>query len=373
MNIPAVICQPGIFPGRALMLILGLYFTSSLTGVNAEEIIPDGLQVPLGGRVPPNTDPADYSAHPAEGGGHQALGAGMWMIEYQYVRMYREDFLDTTKEVTAQEILMPSNGYEYSMAGTDMTIDTHLFMAMHGVTAKVKVLVMTHYRSNTLGMLGAGALKSTMRSSGLGDTILSAMVQGPYNLTATGGLSLPTGKIDNAGPLVRGPTPDDRDDNVRYPYSMQLGSGTYDLILGLDYTDTGEKSGWGLEYEYTLRTGRNAEGYTLGDRMLLGTWYKSRLTAAFDTTTKLLFHKTGQIEGEDKVIREEPVYNKLMSPDRDAGNYGGRRLDLGLAATYQTKGLLRFGAEFTLPLSQNLFGPQMAMRWISELTLAVMF
>ena len=335
--------------------------------------VPDGYHMMPDGTLMSNTGGGDHSAHHAHAGGHHHHGAGMWMFDYKYMRMYMEDMLDTTNDVTAEQIL--AGEYPpYSMAPTDMTMDMHMFMAMYGITDKVMGMVMVHYMSNEMGMLGgtsANPVPSTMESSGFGDTVVSAMVQGPNNLTFNGGISIPTGKIDNSGPMIH--DVDARDDDVRYPYGMQLGSGTYDLILGVDYNKTVEKLGMGAEFEYTLRNGTNSEEYTLGDVMLVGGWLKYKVKSGLDTTAKLQFRETGKIDGEDKMIKVAPRSNKDMSPTMDADNYGGRRLDFGLELKYQTPGMLSFGAEYTVPVYQNLFGPQMATKWIAGLSVGVMF
>jgi len=316
---------------------------------------PEGYHLMPDGTLMADGASADHSKHSGHGAG------GMLMAEYKFERMEMSCCLDTTNEVSPEEVI---NRYGYSMSPTDMTMDMHMFMLMYH-TSKYMVMLMAHYMSNEMGMLeqsGGNYFSSTMKTSGIADTILTVQAPWRYNLGFTVGMSFPTGSIDESGLMGVNGTQD-----VKYPYGMQLGSGTYDVILGFDYEDSRDKLAWGAEYEYTLRTGTNDNEYTLGDKSILDGWVRWNFTNTVNGEANLQFREIGKISGAD------PDLNPGMSPATDATNYGGRRIDLGVAIKYETPQMTSFGAEFTMPVYQNLYGPQMQVDWIAGLTFGYMF
>lgn len=304
----------------------------------------------------------------AEGAGanvaeHDHRAGGMLMGEYKYERMSMKDFLDTTTKVSPAEVIDAAGTYRYRMAPTDMTMDMHMFMLMYH-TRSYMLMAMAHYMSNDMGMLARDGTKSTMHTSGIADTIVTFTAPWRFKLSYTVGLSIPTGSIDEHGPMTHAAnvTTDEK-----YPYGMQLGSGTYDVLLGVDYEDTAGSLAWGAGFEYTLRTGTNDNDYTLGDKSIVDGWMRLNFTSTVNGTAMLQYREVGQISGAD------PDLDKSMSPAADADNYGGRRLDLGLAIKYETPQMTSVAAEFTVPVYQNLWGPQMKTDWIAGIKLGYMF
>ena len=317
----------------------------------SKAVAPDGYHLMPDGTLMANGSSMDHSSH-SHGGG------GMWMVEYKFEHMQMDCCLDTTNEVSPEQVI---NDYGYLMSPTDMTMDMHMFMVMYH-TSKYMVMLMAHYMSNEMGMVEGNGATSTMKSSGIGDTILTVQAPWRYNLGFTAGLSFPTGSINERGPMGATGTGD-----FRYPYGMQLGSGTYDVILGFDYEDSKDKLGWGVDYEYTLRTGTNDNNYTLGDKSILDGWVRWKFTNTIDGKANLQFRETGKISGAD------PELNPGMSPATDADNYGGRRIDLGVAIKYETPRMTSVGAELSTPIYQDLYGPQMFVEWIAGLKFGFMF
>ncbi len=80
-------------------------------------------------------------------------------------------------------------------------------------------------------------------SSGIGDIALSASTplwhRDRHAIVANLGVSLPLGSIDEIGP-----TPRDAENDTQLPYTMQIGSGTIDLLPGIIYSGgTGNRMG----------------------------------------------------------------------------------------------------------------------------------
>ena len=324
----------------------------------SKAVAPEGYHLMPDGTIMATGSQIDHSKHSHKGG-------GMWMAESKQVRMYMNGMLDTTNKVNPTEV---TNSYGYSMAPTNMTMDMNMLMLMYH-SRKYMVMSMLHYMSNDMGMItpsgvsGAGSTTaSTMASNGLGDTVVTVTVPGFKKFDYTLGISLPTGSIDEEGPMLEGLG------DVHYPYGMQLGSGTYDMIAGVSYEGSKAKMQWGVGYEYKLRTGSNANNYTLGDRMNIESWIRKNFSSTVNAEAKLHFLEVGRISGADSKI-----LNPDMSPVADSKNYGGRRADVALGIKYENAKMFSVGADFSLPIYQNLFGPQMKSEWEMGLEVGFMF
>lgn len=312
-------------------------------------LMPNGTLMKDGGSI-------DHSIHSH---GH----GGMWMAEYKNERMYMDGLLDTKNNISPTDIVDIGGDYGYSMSPTDMTMDMHMVMLMYH-TRNYMVMVMAHYMENSMGMLSFDGTESTMRSSGVADTIVTFDAPWKYDIGYTVGLSIPTGSIDEHGPMQHTAL---NNTDTKYPYGMQLGSGTWDLILGLDYEKSRGKLAWGVNWDYTLRTGTNDNDYTLGDKSVLDGWTRWNFNNTTTAMANLTLREVGTIDGAD------PELDPTMSPSADADNYGGRRIDLAVSAKYENAKMSSVEAQFVLPIEQNLFGPQMKTEWIFGLSVGYMF
>lgn len=324
-------------------------------------IAPDGFYLLPDGTLMRDGSSANPSAQSRAGG----LG-GMLMGDYKYVRMNMSGMLDTTNDVSASQAVDPNGDYPFMMAPTDMDMDMHMFMLMYH-TRSYMLMAMFHYMSNTMGMLSTDGTKSTMKSSGIADTVLTASFSGPNRLSFLFGLNLPTGSINQRGPMTHLANVVQND--VKYPYGMQLGSGTFDLIQGISIQGGSGVLNWGVGYEYTYRFLENKFDYTLGDILMLNSWTQWSFTNTWGITGKLDYRSVGQTEGVDPELEE----NRFMSPTMDATSYGGRRADLGIKLKYENAQMTSVSAEFIKPVYQNLFGPQMKTNWMLGLGVGYMF
>jgi len=337
----------------------------------ANAVAPPGYHIMGNGILMSNSggDGGGGHAH-HHGGGHH--GAGMWMFDLKYSFMHMKDMLDTTTKVTAAESVKATSEYNFMMAPVDMNMHMLMGMVMYGVTDKFMLMGMAHYMKNEMTMLTQDGTSSKMNTSGIADTVISGMLQIPYKLTLNIGLSLPTGSISEVGPMTHAKGVVQQD--VRYPYGMQLGSGSYDIKHGISYTDSSKDIGWGGSYEYTSRLNKNKNDYKWGNLFLADSWIRWDVTNQFNTTAKLSLRVLGEMEGADPVLEEQnsPAGFSMMSPAMSAKNYGGRRLDFGLGAKY-TISAYSVSGDFSMPVYQNLWGPQMATKWIASLNVGAMF
>jgi hypothetical protein len=220
----------------------------------------------------------------------------------------------------------------------------------------------------------------TMKSRGLGDIMLMAK----YRLFADDpliplkqsslilGLSLPTGSIDEKNsthPVAARQT-------EQLPYGMQLGSGTLDPTIGVVYGQSSSPWWWGINGMYTARLYDNDRGYRLGDEAQINAWGMFQVSYDFLLQAQLNGRHQGAIRGEmdeastgasgHVVIGDptSPYTTPLWNPD----NYGGTQLfaTVGLQWQPAPKHIIDF--QISLPVYQDLNGPQMEADYRAMLT-----
>lgn len=294
---------------------------------------------------------------------------GEWMVSYRYMRMHMEDSRDGTNRLSPEEIVTtvpnPFAGPPtLRVVPTQMTTDMHMIGAMYAPTDRVTLMAMGHYIDREMDHItfqgGAGTTRLgefTTQSKGFGDTNLSALVglykDDIHHMHLNAGLSLPTGSITERDDVL---TPMGGRPNIRLPYAMQLGSGTFDAMPGITYYGNHNDFGWGAQYGATLRLGENSEDYSLGDKHQITTWGSYSITPTISVSARVTAEHEGNIDGQD---------SNIMAPIQtaDPDNYGGRRLSTSLGInTVVPSGILaghRFAIEATVPVYQDLNGPQL--------------
>ena len=312
-------------------------------------------------------------------GGHEHLhssghhGAGMWMFEYRYSRMNMSDMLDTTTVVTPEEVV--ASPYNYMMSPTTMSMDMHMFMAMYGVTDNVTAMAMLHYMSNKMGMKASDGTISDMSSSGLGDTVLTLLYTTPYKVTLGLGGGLPTGSINAIGNMMMSAAMNMT--GVTLPYGMQLGSGSFEFRPSIAYSDRFSDFTVGSEFEYIYRANDNPEGYRLGNKSELTVWGEWHAMKYFSVLARSTFSDIEKISGKHENISTTMNHGGMDMPGSPAANpelYGGMRLDASLGFKVNTAdNMWALKTEFTMPMYQNLWGPQMRTTWIASVGLEAMF
>jgi hypothetical protein len=218
---------------------------------------------------------------------------------------------------------------------------------------------------NDMGMMMPNGAESTMSTAGVGDSIAS--IEFPlkkYHAKYSLGLSIPTGSITEHGPMGNM-------GDVRYPYGMQLGSGTYDVIMGAGYERRNRKLTYAAGVEYLARTGENSEGYRLGNKSKAEGLLRYHFTSEMNADVNVSYMEVGEIEGQDAEL--SCTDTNCMSPAADFENSGGKRADLSLGFKYENSQMTSLAFNFTQPFYQNLTGPQMRTDWITSLKFGYMF
>ena len=291
---------------------------------------------------------------------------GGWMLSYTVMRMEMKDNRNGTDGLSPLEIsgdfanTTGSGPATLRIVPTEMRMDMHMLGAMYGVSDKLTLMGMANYVKKDMEHITFAGANADLelgtfrtRSTGWGDTKLAALYAVTPSVVFKGGLSVPTGSIKEEDEILN---PAGAIATIRLPYAMQLGSGTYDFEPALTYTGHDGAYGWGAQYSGIVRLGENDQDYTLGDKHILNIWGSYRWTNGISNSLRLAFETEEDIDGNDTNIAG-PV--QTANPD----NYGGERIEAGIGIRYSGSGPVLDGhelqAEFTVPLYQDLNGPQL--------------
>ncbi|MDH5232566.1 MAG: hypothetical protein OEY38_21105, partial [Gammaproteobacteria bacterium] len=202
-------------------------------------------------------------------------GAGTFMVATEFMNMRMDGNISGTKNPGKLKGMKAQGGQGYMVEPTQMDMQMFMLMPMYNVTSDFSVMLMANYISNSMEMDTTATGTQSMSTSGIGDTQLSFDYKMFDQSLAVGlGVNIPTGSIteetemtmmmdhDMGGGMVHTMA---MEHSMRAPYSMQLGSGTYDFKPSLTYLGAFFTWRYGAQVSYTYRSGENSEGYTLGD------------------------------------------------------------------------------------------------------------
>jgi hypothetical protein len=311
--------------------------------------------------------------------GDHTHAKGEWMLSYRYMNMQMDGMRSGTDRISSSEALDADGGY--TVTPEWMSMDMHMLGAMYAPTETLTLMLMANYIEtemehsvvNMTPLINAiGDDKFITRSSGLGDTKVSALyrfyLKGNRKVHFGIGLSLPTGSIDEEDNTPRPPA--DMNSMPTFnknilPASMQLGSGTFDLLPSLTYVQQFEHWSWGAQANGTIRLeSENHNGYRLGHELELVSWIAYNLSEWIGINGGLSYEYTGKLKGtQEGVGTTGPMMipNSVSSAFND--NYGGENVDVLVGVNLlKPSGFLkghRLSLDVSLPLWQDLNGYQL--------------
>jgi hypothetical protein len=325
-------------------------------------------------------------SRPIRADGHSPIGImgdhvhkkGGWMFSYRYMHMDMDGSRIGTRNVSPQTIVSTVPNRFAGMTGQPamlrivplwMTMDMHMLGAMYAPTNDLTIMAMANYVDKKMrhvtyqGAVGATPLGFfTTESEGFADTRITALYRiykdSTHYVHLNLGLSLPTGSVTERGTIL---DPTNNTPNVRLPYAMQLGTGTFDLLPGLTYTGRAGDFSWGAQFRSEIRLeGKNEEGYAWGDLYGLTGWLAYEWDSWISTSVRLDGWTQDSISGIDPNI-VGPV--QTANPDF----YDGEQLFAYFGANMVGQaGIIRghrFAFEVGVPLYRNLNGPQLETDW----------
>lgn len=279
--------------------------------------------------------------------GEHVHKAGEWMLSYRYSTMRMKGNRDTTNSLSTADVLA-----DYMVSPKDMDMQMHMFGGMRGITDDLTLMVGVPYIQLEMDHVTRMGAEFETKAEGFGDVKATGLYRfykdGSNQLLANVGVSIPTGNIDE-----RDDTP--AMNNAKLPYPMQLGSGTFDPIVGLTYTGKQDDWSWGAQGLATFRLYENSNDYRKGNEYNLTGWGAYKLNEYVSLSGRLEGKWWMDYKGRD------PQLNPMMVPTADVELRGGRRVDAyaGINLIIPEWNENRFAIEFGAPIYQHLDGPQL--------------
>jgi hypothetical protein len=295
---------------------------------------------------------------------------GEFMFSYRYMNMDMGDNALGSSDISPDAIATTIPNRFFGMAGQPptlrvvpvrMSMEMHMLGFMYAPSDRVTIMAMTSEVTKEMDhvtyMGGAGTTVLggfRTSASGIGDTSLSALIsvyEGDRSrLHINAGISVPTGSTDETGAVLAptGATP-----TLRLPYPMQLGSGSYDFLPGVTWASFfSDRASFGLQWRAAIRFSDNDEGYHLGDEHRLTAWYSRTFSEHLSGSARLEWFDRANMDGIDPSI-VAPVQTA------DPARQGATRTDFALGLNFVAAGGHRVAIEYSMPIDQDLDGPQL--------------
>jgi hypothetical protein len=286
------------------------------------------------------------------------LEKGELMIGYRFLAHDMDGVRLGDFEIPVEEVLEVFQSTPYAMSS-----QTHAVTGQYAVLDVLSIMATVPFVTKDLDQITRDGDLFSPSSSGIGDiradVLVNVFESGPYKAHVSGGLSVPTGSLDEEGtrPGASGDAP--------LPYVMQTGSGTFDLYPGLTIQAMNAFGSVGLQGMATLRLGENDNGYTLGNRTTVSGWFAIPIGDQLSFSGRMQYTNWGSISGSDPSFAGD--VSRVADPTFFPELSGGSRLDLPLGVNlHLDRGPLaghRLGVEAIFPVSQDLDGPQLQENW----------
>lgn len=239
-----------------------------------------------------------------------------------------------------------------------MPMNMYMAGLMYAPTDRITLTGMVPVLASSMRHRTRQGSEFTTESGGLGDVHVGALVGvagfDRQRIHLNLGIVAPTGSIDERDDI---PIAND----VRLPYPMQVGSGTFSWTTGLTYLGQSDAWGWGVQSVGTFRVGDNENDYALGDRLSATTWVSRPFDPMLSLSGRVALETWGDVSGAD------PQLIPMMVPTADPNLRAGTRVDVGIGVNvYASEGTLaghRVAVELLLPAYQRLDGPQLETDW----------
>lgn len=303
--------------------------------------------------------------------GHAPIGVmgdhmhkkGEYMMSYRYMTMNMEGLLDGGDDISETSALSYArgDGTTHRIIPDSMHMHMHMLGFMYGYNDSITLMGMINYNekdmtNNTYNMMGTTKVgKFSAHTGGFGDSSISTLIRlsnDNINSHISVGISLPTGSTTEE---ITALMPSGAYKVIRAPYGMQLGTGTYDVLLGYTLSQTNKKFSWGAQIKYKSALDKH-NGWHFGDKLEATSWISYLLNEKLSTAIRMYAVNEGRIDGHDILITGR-------NPTQETSNYGGRNYNLGISLNMvgQNKKIRghRVAIELLTPLSQNLNGLQM--------------
>jgi len=259
---------------------------------------------------------------------------GEVMVSYRVMPMEMNTLFNGTRS------LDDSDAISYMMRPTDMRMTMHMVGAMWGFSNHVTLMAMLGYSEYDMRMVNQMKTVSAMTSRGLNDLKLGAIFNvysDDVNRWITNaGLSLPLGSIKEK-----------KADGTHLPHGMQLGSGSYDLMLGTTLQHLQEDYSFGAQLNGTFRLGKNSLNYRLGNRYVASIWAQKMWSQIISTSLRSSWTSVTDMHGQDKTLSAMTI---AMSPSYEGLGHDVIDVGVGVNMIVPQWSNMRLAGELAVPV-----------------------
>jgi hypothetical protein len=299
-----------------------------------------------------------------------------WTAGYRLKSVKFEGYLDGAEALSFDDVLWNGQG-EVRTTKNFPVVPTTIYQKAHIISLGYQ------FNSSWKGQISIPYLKQktdhisivsnydffVIETEGIGDIAVSTS----YNWSNpevgiwrfSFGISLPIGSVDEVGDTPRAPG------NQELPYTMQLGSGTYDFPIELSYKNNGHHD-FHVSFSANIRTGHNSRNYRLGNNYSLKGRYQIELSSTIRTYAELGFIYSNDIHGQDDSLLVNapiPYPASITNPKL----FGGKKVDAGLGLSWRFSEDCQLNIDIGKPIYQNLNGPQPKEQWRNTISFSKVF
>lgn len=291
----------------------------------------------------------------------EELSNSPWQLNFTYKQLLFDGYKSGTDDIGIDNILFSPGDVRtnenFPVVPTEITQEAVIFRLGYVINQSSSINVSLPYIKQGTDHVSsvAGYENFLLVSDGIGDIAANySHILKRWNeqqLTWSIGLSLPTGSIDEEGDTPREPG------NQQLPYTMQLGSGTWDIPLGLSYQKNMSTWVWQANLLAKIRTGKNDRDYRLGNRLTFSLSSKWRAQHNMKPLAKLQYSHWGSIRGQDDEITVPNPTFPYPAAITNPSYYGGKKLNASAGIEFQFIRQI-VAIEISKPLYQDLNGIQ---------------
>lgn len=278
-----------------------------------------------------------------------AQDRGHWVFSYRYVRGSSEGLLDGRDAVSVDELLAE----QYSEVPTSQVDQAHIMSVAYAPLDRLTFELSLPYLVREQRVT-TGSSSRTLSARGIGDArfvfVVPFIENGEQATHLTAGFTFPTGSVQESD-----------SNGERLPYNVQLGSGTWDVVWGIEYSGRHERIAWGGQVDGIYRIGSNSEGYTQGTRYAASGWISAMAHEWVSLSARIVWDRRTNVNGFDPEIEARIDVN----PSNDPYKQGWNRLEVGPGANVllPVLGGQRLAIEWLFPVFQTVSGPQLERDW----------
>ena len=305
-------------------------------------------------------------------------GDSNWHLELAFTSSAYDQYFINSSKASYDDVLFspgqePRTDKNYPVVPTEIRQEVTALQIAYdfsdGVTLRGQI-PLVHQSTDHISIV-PGYDEFNISSSGLGDIVFIAdkiIARSPNSVWRAGaGISLPTGSIDEEGDTPRAPG------DQQLPYTMQLGSGTWDFPLLVSYQKYGQRFTWGLEGQARIRTGKNDRDYRLGNTYGLGSWVERNISSDVVLGIRADYLSRGTIRGGDESLTVPIPGFPYPAPVVDPSAFGGDQIDVSLYVTATISEGWRLRLRYERPAWLDLNGPQTALDHTLAVSIATNF